>query len=537
MTTRPLLPTPAVAPAPPRRVRALRRLAACAAIGGVLAHAAPAIALTRCEVLKDAESWVAAGVPYSQGIYGSYCSSNYCYSDPLRPAAACWRSDCSGFVSATWNVSTANQYSGRTTLGYAPFDTSVSYELGSHYDLLPGDALNSDGHIMLFGGWTGADTFFVYQESTCYADVGTTTAHRSDFGVGDGYIQTFHPIRFVDITPCNAPPIGALDEARCDLVQGWSQDPDTPDQGIDVHVYFDAQPGQPGAKARATHASLPRPDLCGAIGSCDHGYGIPLPAAFLDEQPHPVWAYGIDSSGGDNSMLPNSPRTVTCPRATLPLDPPGGVKRWVASAASFDAWRFDLLDVAPLTDATVIAYADGPALTDAPRVVQADDGTPEVWVVDGDVRRHVTDPGSLAAWKLGGAIEAMAAADVYARPKGKDWRPAPFLFRGGGAAVFVLDDAPDAPAGAGGAAGQAGSGAGGAWGGPAGGSAAWGHGGGIPARGGAGGDDGAIAGSACAYGRARSSGGGAPPAAVAFGVLIGLRRRRARRGQGARSAG
>lgn len=90
--------------------------------------------------------------------------------------------DCSGFVSAAWNVSTTSgAYSGRSTLGYAPFDTSVSHVLGSIRDLLPGDALNNRDHIMLFGGWTGPDTFFVYQESTCEPSVGITVPHRKEF--------------------------------------------------------------------------------------------------------------------------------------------------------------------------------------------------------------------------------------------------------------------------------------------------------------------------------------------------------------------
>ena len=130
----------------------MKHALASAVLVPALLLAVPTRAITRCEVIEDAESWVAAGVPYSQGPYGYYCASSYCYTDPLRPGPECWRSDCSGFVSATWNVSTATQYSGRSTLGYAPFDTSVSDVLGSFDELEPGDALNNEGHIMLFGG-------------------------------------------------------------------------------------------------------------------------------------------------------------------------------------------------------------------------------------------------------------------------------------------------------------------------------------------------------------------------------------------------
>jgi MYXO-CTERM domain-containing protein len=128
------------------------------------------------------------------------------------------------------------------------------------------------------------------------------------------------------------------------------------------------------------------------------------------------------------------------------------VKRHIVSQDVMGAWQFEALDVAPLEEATVEAYADGADLPGAPVVEQADDGTPEVWVIDGDLRRHVADPASLAAWKLADQVKKAPAAEVYAHKPGPEWRAKPFVFQGSGPAVYVLDDAPGATGGAGGGA-------------------------------------------------------------------------------------
>ena len=69
--------------------------------------------------------------------------------------------------------------------------------------------------------------------------------------------------------------------------------------------------------------------------------------------------------------------------------------------------------------------------------MQADDGTPEVWVIDRGKRRHVIDPDSLAAWRL--SVTKTPAAMVYANPKGADWPATPDLVQGTAANVYMLD--------------------------------------------------------------------------------------------------
>ncbi len=237
--------------------------------------------------------------------------------------------------------------------------------------------------------------------------------------------------------PPDQPPAGWIEAAGCDVVKGWSQDPDAATTSIDVHLYYGGAAGS-GAPSVAVHADVPRDDLCQAIGSCAHGFVALPPLSLFDGQPHPVHAYGIGAAGQPNRELDGSPLPLTC-AATLPA----GVRRHVVSPASYEAWRLDdFADRMPAPEAAVLALPAGPDVPVAPRIVASDDGSPAVWVVDGDVRRHVESPASLAAWRFdAGAVEKLPAAEVEAIEVGKPWRPRPVAALAGGA-VYLVDEAP-----------------------------------------------------------------------------------------------
>ncbi len=78
--------------------------------------------------------WLDAKVPYSQSAY-----------------KAGYRTDCSGFVSMSWQLGTSYTTADFSTGG------GKSGPIGSYSKLLPGDALvrrsNGSGHIVLFLGW------------------------------------------------------------------------------------------------------------------------------------------------------------------------------------------------------------------------------------------------------------------------------------------------------------------------------------------------------------------------------------------------
>ena len=114
------------------------------------------------------------------------------------------------------------------------------------------------------------------------------------------------------------------------------------------------------------------------------------------------------------------------------------------------AWKLALFtDALPLTDAVIDAFGAGTDLEASPELVRADDHSPEVWLLDGPYRRHVTDPQAAAAWHLDlTKVATKPAAEVNARLHGPDVRARPMLARSSSGAVYVLDDPSSLPPGA-----------------------------------------------------------------------------------------
>ncbi len=257
---------------------------------------------------------------------------------------------------------------------------------------------------------------------------------------------------------CNAKPTGYLDAVDCDSVRGWAQDPDAKTKSIDVHLYWGGPAGS-GAKGTAFSADLSRPDLCSALGSCEHAFDVSPPLSLFDGKPHEVHGYAIDSAGGTNAELNKSPGTLNC-TATVPE----GVRRHVVNPDSLAAWHFDLFwQMLPLTDTQIAGIPEADALPAAPELVQADDGSPEVWLVDGKWRRHVPDPAAMAAWGFAFSdVKQVPAAEVDALKLGPDLRPEPVLVKDSTGKVDAIDDPMPAEPGTGGSGANGGSGGSGA---------------------------------------------------------------------------
>ena len=239
-------------------------------------------------------------------------------------------------------------------------------------------------------------------------------------------------------------PKGYLDTATCTTITGWSQDPAVPTTSIDTDVYYDGSAGASGATGIRLVADVNRPDLCSAIGSCDHAFSMPAPRSLMDAKAHDVYAYGINhTAGGINTLLTNSPKSITC---TAPAIAAGTVKRHVTSPTILSDWRLDTFtDEAPYSTAEIAAIADGADLASAPDVVQVP-GDPAIYVVDGTAKRHVTDPTSLAAWRFTSAdVKPITAAGLAALETGPDWPATPLLAKDPTApAVYMLDVPPEA---------------------------------------------------------------------------------------------
>ena len=240
--------------------------------------------------------------------------------------------------------------------------------------------------------------------------------------------------------PVDQPPQGSLDAAGCDALAGWAYDPDAPAAPIDVHLYFGGPAGS-GAPSLSVRADVSSEPLCASLGTCEHAFGVLPPLSLFDGGAHPIHAYGIGAEGGGNAELGGSPKPLQCAG-----DLPAGVRRHIVDEASAGAWRFDVFhDRLPADPAAVEAATTGEDLPAAPVLVRSDDGAPEVWVVDGALRRHVQGPAVMAAWRFDwNAIQTWPAAQVQALAQGAPWRARPVEVAAPDGARFIMDDAPPA---------------------------------------------------------------------------------------------
>lgn len=147
------------------------------------------------------EEWVAAKVPYCQAINHAPDHDSACASICTRPDNPAWdpyRSDCSGFVSWAWGLPPVG--GGRTTAGFAPFQTDVSHAIAAA-ELAPGDAVNNDTHAMLFKAWITPGTMAVFMDepgcssATPYAHELTASVTISGQSITVQYRGTYTAIR------------------------------------------------------------------------------------------------------------------------------------------------------------------------------------------------------------------------------------------------------------------------------------------------------------------------------------------------------
>jgi hypothetical protein len=166
-------------------------------------------AISRDDAISRAEEWVKVELHYCQSPNHEPDYDAACSSVCNRHDNAKWdpyRSDCSGLVSWAWGLPAP----GRTTLGFAPFETDITHAISAS-DLEPGDAINNADHVMLFKHWVDKDhkaTFI--EEPGCSSS--TPYAHEvtSDVSVSGSHVyvsyngMSFTAIRYHGVT--NKPP-------------------------------------------------------------------------------------------------------------------------------------------------------------------------------------------------------------------------------------------------------------------------------------------------------------------------------------------
>ncbi|MEZ4454282.1 MAG: SpoIID/LytB domain-containing protein [Nannocystaceae bacterium] len=240
--------------------------------------------------------------------------------------------------------------------------------------------------------------------------------------------------------PCvakpNEPPKGALDSVDCQEIRGWAFDPDVGAPAISTTLTLGGPIGDANAVKLKISANINRPDLCGILGSCDHGFESPVPRSLMDGVARPVHAYAHDDKDDAKVQIDGSPKDLLCP----PPELPEGVRRAVL-ADQVDVWGFDLYwSMAVVDDATLATRPVWKKIPDSPQLIQAE-GAPEVYLVDQGHRRWIPSPEVAAAWGFDlGAVAVWPQAMVDLLPQGPDVRASVFLVRGEQPSVYLLDD-------------------------------------------------------------------------------------------------
>lgn len=264
----------------------------------------------------------------------------------------------------------------------------------------------------------------------------------SDHVDGWGSGTTVDPYAYIqNHLTCNDPPQGNLDSADCQGIVGWTQDPSAPDAAIAAHVYFGGPASDPSAIGVPLVADLYRDDLCMALGSCEHGFNLPVPLSLRDGAAREVHAYGIDFEGsGNNPELAASPLMLACGAPDV-----DGAKRRIVDPSVLTAWQFsEFDDQLTVDDATLAAFESTIDLPFKPSLAIPDDGSGALWLIDGvagERRRRVNGPDVIHAWRLDiGVVTVMPTAELLALAEAPPLRARPILVKGSGEDVFLLDE-------------------------------------------------------------------------------------------------
>ena len=266
--------------------------------------------MSRDEIITIAKTGV--GCPY---VWGGTCW------DPNNKK---WKgADCSGYVTVCWQIPKASKTTDCLSHYYSTYhytSQTTHWTNISRNDLQKADALvyreNGAGHIVLYVSGDKWGTAEVYEaRGTAYGIMHRMKSVSSKYKARRrNYLKNSTP------PPTNKPPTGELTKADCKMVSGWAQDPDEKTKSIEVHLYVDGTPGQAGVTQHKLKADKYDAKLCTSLGSCNHAFTWTVPASLKDGKQHTFRAYGVDTKGGQNPELTNSPKKITCTVNPPPKD-------------------------------------------------------------------------------------------------------------------------------------------------------------------------------------------------------------------------
>ena len=233
-----------------------------------------------------------------------------------------------------------------------------------------------------------------------------------------------------------------LESSSCAAMVGWAQSGDDPEGPAMVLVAFDGAQDDPGATVIEVLADRERPDLCEALGSCDHGFEVEVPLRLRDTAMHDARFYVVGQDGTPLE-LEDSPFSFACE----PPPVPEGVRRELEGPEVLAAWAFSPLYQVAWAPADVLAGVPAGNVFPEYPVLVVSDGDPAPadarirWVMDPGYKRRVSSEAIATAWGLPWSEPEVWPASVLDDvPEGTPLRPAPFLVTSDEGVVFAIDD-------------------------------------------------------------------------------------------------
>jgi len=123
-------------------------------------------------------------------------------------------------------------------------------------------------------------------------------ASHISFQKGTGHADAHRRVRKGLATGLRQPPRGWIDGIYNNYVlEGRALDDDAPSQLVEVHFYINGPYGT-GTYIGAAGTDHYRGDVNSTFGVIgNHGWKFEIPPSYRDGQPHPMYVYGIDTSG------------------------------------------------------------------------------------------------------------------------------------------------------------------------------------------------------------------------------------------------
>ncbi|MFO0554916.1 MAG: M23 family metallopeptidase [Polyangiaceae bacterium] len=402
----------------------------------------------------------------SQGPGGSQCDienfsypwhDNYCetrsWDMPLCPAGVGHQGQDIRSSTCEKEVHWVVAAEAGTVTSVGSYSVYITAADGTRYDYLHmgqvqvvvGDVVEKGQHIGKVSNEFGGSSTTVHLHFNLRQDVD---------GVGNVYVPPYLSLVKAYqalMGPVIPPASGTLESATCDSLRGWAFADASAASPVDVRFYFDGAPMDGATIGHPFLAGLAREDLCGSLGSCDHGFEVPPPLSLFDGLPHDVHAFASDGSP-TLGELTGSPASFTCAFVV-----PSGVLRPVASEDIATAWGFTpFWDEVEVSDGILASFSVGSDLADAPRVVATSAEPERLYLVDGGLAREVGDPVTQLAWGFDSRLAEIISADELAElAVGPALRRRPVVLRSSSGALFLVDDEPtsDNTGGAGGGGG------------------------------------------------------------------------------------